>query len=78
VNTFAQENRAECVGVFRISVEDQMPFAAQKASVRIGDVACNLRHPRIVWMRSDAGDVYGSRGDVDKEQDVMRDKASDA
>jgi hypothetical protein len=28
-------------------------------------------------MRGDAGDVYGSRGDVDKEQDVMRDKASE-
>ena len=45
VNTFAHEKSAECVGVFRISVEDQMLFAAQKASVRIGDVACNLRHP---------------------------------
>src|ERR1039457_3983656 len=28
-------------------------------------------------MRGDAGDVYGSRGDVDEEQDVMRDKASE-
>src|SRR5450631_4145982 len=28
-------------------------------------------------MGSDAGDVYGSGSDVDKEQDVMRDKASE-
>src|ERR1700686_2200259 len=28
-------------------------------------------------MRGDAGDVYGSRGDVDKEQNVMRDQASE-
>jgi hypothetical protein len=28
-------------------------------------------------MRGDAGDVYGSGGDVDKEQDIVRDETPD-
>jgi hypothetical protein len=32
------------VGVFRISIKDQIPLAAKEAFANVGDVACDLRH----------------------------------
>ena len=45
VDTLADEYVTKSVRVFCISVENHIPFAAQKAIVHIGDVARDLRHP---------------------------------
>lgn len=44
-DAFSDEYAAECAGVFRISVENQIPLAAKEAIVQVGDVARDLRHP---------------------------------
>src|SRR5438552_5516408 len=33
-----------------------------------------LQHPQIVTMRCHSGNMYGSGGDVDEEQDIVRDE----
>ncbi len=33
------------VGVFRISIKDQIPFTAKEAIAHVGYIACDLRHP---------------------------------
>ena len=57
-----------------ISVENQIPLAAKETVLGIGDVARDLTRPSIVRVRGDAGDVRGSGGDVDEEQQVIRDQ----
>ena len=54
-----------------------MPRAAKETIFDIGDVTCNLGHPPIVGVGCDAGDVDRSGGDVDEEQDVIRDQPLD-
>ena len=68
------EKGAERVGIFRVSVEKQMARAVKKSVVFIGDVPRDLHHPYVLRMSSDAGDVYGSGGGIDKEQDVICDQ----
>jgi len=41
----ADENAAERVGVFPISIENQIPLATKEAIVRVGQTAGELRHP---------------------------------
>jgi len=60
-----------------ISVENQISRAAKETIFDIGDVTCNLGHPSIVGVGCGAGDVDRSGGDVDKEQDVIRDQSLD-
>jgi hypothetical protein len=45
MNALANENAAECVGVFCISIERQIALAAKEALVHVGDVARYLPHP---------------------------------
>src|SRR5208282_1669650 len=54
-----------------------LPLAAKDAVLGIGDIACNLRHPSIVGVGCDAGNVDRSGGDVDEEQDVIPDQPLD-
>lgn len=50
-------------------------LVAKKTLADISDVARDLRHPSIVRVRRDAGDVHRSGGDVDEEQDVKGDES---
>ena len=77
MDSLTNEDFTKLVCVFRISVENQMPRAAKETLFDIGDVTCNLGHPRIVGVGCDAGDVDRSGGDVDEEQDVIRDQPLD-
>jgi hypothetical protein len=77
MHALADENIAECAGVFRISIKIQIPLAAKEAIVHVDDVARDLHPPRVVRMRRDAGNMYGSRCDIDKEQDVVRNETPD-
>src|SRR5882672_2627573 len=77
VDAVPDENAAECVGVFRIPIENQVSLAAKKAVVRVGQIARDLRHPTVIRIGSNARDLYGAAGDVDKEQDVVCDKSLD-
>lgn len=47
----------------------------EESGLLIGSVTCNLHHPPVLRVSSDAGDGYESGGDVDKAQDVIRGKA---
>ena len=67
MDALPDEYVTKSVGVFPIAIENQIPIGAKEAIVHVGDVAHDLRHPRVVRMRRDAGDVYGSGGDVDEE-----------
>jgi hypothetical protein len=74
VDALSEEHVTKSIGVFRVSIENQIPLAAKEAIVHVGDVARDLRHPCVVGMRGNTGDVYGSGSDVDKEQYVLRDE----
>jgi len=54
-----------------------MSLAAQEALVQVSYIASDLRHPAAVWMSGDACDVHGAAADVDKEQHVVPDQASE-
>ena len=73
MNAFAHQDAAECVRVLGIPIENQTALAAKEATVHIGDVARDLRN-LVLRVGCNAGDVDGSGGDVDKEQDVLRDE----
>ena len=77
LDALTDEDVTIVVCVFRISVENQIPLAAKDAVLGIGDIARNLRHPSIVGVGCDAGNVDRSGGDVDEEQDVIRDQPLD-
>jgi hypothetical protein len=64
-------NRAKSIASFvrSVSVENQIPRAAKEAFFDVSDIARNLRHPSIVGVGRDAGDVDRSGGDVEEEQD---------
>jgi hypothetical protein len=72
VDALTDEYVTKSVRVFRVAVENRIPRAAKEAIAHVGDVARDLRHPSVVRMRGNAGDVYGSGGEVDKEQYVLR------
>src|ERR1700736_5403510 len=42
LDSLADENISECVGVFRIAVENQIPLAAKDAIVYVGHVSRDL------------------------------------
>jgi hypothetical protein len=77
LDALASENPSECIRVLGISIKQQVPLAAKESLVYVGDVACDLHHPQIVRMRCHSGDMYGSGGDVDEEQDIVRDETLD-
>jgi hypothetical protein len=61
----------------RCVLECSRGTACRKGIFGIGDIAGNLSHPAVVGVRCDAGDVNRSGGDVDEEQDVVRDQSPD-
>src|ERR1700730_10845042 len=75
LDTLANENASECLRVLGISIEKEISLVAEEPIARVSDVACDLRHPRIVRMRGNTRDADGSRRDIDKEEDVVRDQA---
>ena len=44
---------------------------------RLSDITRNLGHPSIVGVGRDAGNMHRSGGEVDEEQDVIRDQPLD-
>ena len=76
LDALADESAAEGVGVLRVSIENQVSLAAKEAVLRVGEVPGDLHHPPIVGMGSDARDFHDTAGDVDEEQDVVRDQSS--
>lgn len=77
MDAFTVEDATKLVRVFCISVEYQIPRAAKKTFVDIGGVTCDLRHPSIVGVRCDAGNVDRAGGNVDEEEDVISDQPLD-
>jgi hypothetical protein len=53
---------------------NELPFAAQEAFGRIGQVARDLLHPRFVGLVNDACDLDTSALEVEHEQHEMANK----
>jgi hypothetical protein len=66
VHALASERTAKSIRVLRIPIQDQISFSP-KDGVQVRDVAGNLHHPRILRMRSHAGDVHTTGGKVNEE-----------
>jgi hypothetical protein len=65
------EQRSEVCRIERITVDDQVTEARQRARLGVSEVAGDLRHPTPVGGAGDAGDVNASGLDVDDEQDQV-------
>ena len=69
------EPAAEIAASIRISIDDEIALGVQSSRLRIGHVATNLQHPRLVWSRRNAGDVHNAIGKTDNEQQIVGDEA---
>src|SRR5678816_4720327 len=58
----------ELIGEQRIPVMKQIPLADQKPFHAVGEVACDLLHPRAMGLPNHAADLHPSGLEVDREQ----------
>ncbi len=77
MHPLADEDVTKLVCIFCISIENQIPGVAQEAVLGIGDIARDLCHPSTVGVGCDAGNVDRAGGNVDEEEDVVRDEPFD-
>jgi len=56
--------------------EIHVTLSLQSSPLRIGHVATNLQHPRLLWSRRDAGDVHNAIGKTDNEQQIVGDECA--
>jgi hypothetical protein len=66
------EDAAELVRELRVAVEDHELAGAEEAIDRVGEVARNLRHERIVGVGGDADDLDHAARMANREQHVVR------
>ena len=63
-------------GVERISVENEVLHAAEEAVAGVGQVPCDLRHPRFVRLTRDPGDLHRAGLELHDEEDDVADQAA--
>ena len=74
LDALADENAAECVGIFHIPIKNQVSLTVKEPVIQVGEIARDLHHSSVVGMRSDTRDLHGAGGDIDEEQDVVSDQ----
>ena len=66
----------EDVGVERIPIQNDVLNVAQKAVAGIGQVPSELRHPGLVRLRGDPGDLHGAGLELHDEEDDVADQSA--
>ena len=61
-------------GIFRVTINDQVPRAAEHSCLRICQVARHLQHPRLIRVRCDAGYDDAPCGQIDHKENVVCDQ----
>ena len=65
------EQIAKLRGELLVAVQDEESLAAQKAVEWVGEIPTDLHHERAVRPRSDSGNVYFSRRQLDDDEHIV-------
>ena len=63
-------------GVERIPIQNDVLNLAEKAVAGIGQIPGELRHPDLVRLRGDPGDLHGAGLELHDEEDAVADQAT--
>ena len=71
VSSGVLEQIAKLRGELLVAVQDEESLAAQKAVEWVGEIPTDLHHERAVRPRSDSGNVYFSRRQLDDDEHIV-------